>query len=254
MFRHVIFILFFLNGMSVFGQDSASVANDITVLYRKESSGGVTIHSNGLGVLFRHGVQKTVKKKRMFEAEFVSMRHPKQYKITNDAYPGDSKPFFYGKLNYVYIPRIGIGRQHVIFGKGDVSGVEVRLNYFTGVDLAFTKPYYVKVIEADPYNENFAVVVEKKYDPSDPNQQDPTSFLGPGSYFSGFGLMKFYPGLYGKLSFSFEHSTEHQKLAVLEAGMVFDIFYKPIPIMAYNQNEQYFFNFYISLLWGGKYN
>ena len=233
-------------------QDSASVANDITILYYKESSGGVTIHSNGLGGLFRHGTHVTIKKKRMFEAEIVSLRHPKQYKVTNEGVTGESRPFFFGKLNFVYIPRIGIGRQNVVFGKAQTSGVEVRFNYFAGADLGFTKPVYLKVLEDDPYNELYKIAVVKQYDPEDPRQQDPTDFLGPASYFNGFDKMKFYPGLYGKLSISFEYSTWHQKLAILEVGAVVDAFSRKVPIMAYIDNDQYYFNFYITLLWGAK--
>jgi len=250
--RLIFFLCVFLNASALFAQDSASVANDITILYRKESSGGVTIHSNGMGILFRHGTHKTVKNKRMFEVEFVSLRHPKQYKVTNDGVSGEARPFFFGKLNFAYIPRIGLGRQHVIFGKAETSGVEVRFNYFGGVDLGFTKPVYLKVLEDDPYNDIYKIAVVKRYDPNDPAQMDPSNFLGPASFFNGFGEMKFYPGLYGKLSVSFEYSTFHQKLAILETGVTFDAFSKRVPIMAYIKNDQYYFNFYVSLLWGAK--
>ncbi len=239
-----------LFSLASFAQDSAAVANDVTLLYRKETSGGITIHGNGLGIVFRHGKHITAKKKRMFEAEFVSMRHPKQYKVTNEYY-NDTKPFFYGKLNYVYIPRIGLGQQHVIFGKAERSGVEVRYNYYGGVDLGLTKPVYNDVIEVVG---DFPVAVTKQYDPNDPGQQDYYNFYGPGNYFKGFDKMKFYPGLYGKFSVSFEHSSLHQKLAIIEVGAVLDVFLKKIPIMARIENSQYYFNFYISLLWGGKKN
>jgi hypothetical protein len=250
----LVFIFILLNAGVVLAQDSAAVANDITVLYRKESSGGVTIHSNGLGVIFRHGTHVTIRKKRMFEAEFVSLRHPKQVKRTNDYLTGEARPFFYGKLNYVYIPRVGLGRQQVIFGKAQTSGVEVRANLFGGVDLGLTKPVYLKVLETDPYNEIYKIAVVKRYDPEDPGQRSPEDFLGPASWFNGFGEMKFYPGLYGKFSFSFEYSTMHQKVAILETGFVVDAFLKKVPIMAYIEPEQYYFNFYITLLWGAKKN
>src|SRR5436305_10554562 len=114
--RIILVCFLMVTANTLLAQDSASVANDITVLYRKERSGGVTVHSQGLGAIFRHGTHQMVKIKRMFEAEFVSMRHPKQYKTTNDYVTGEARPFFFGKLNFVYIPRIGIGRQQVIFG------------------------------------------------------------------------------------------------------------------------------------------
>jgi hypothetical protein len=249
--RLIFFLFILLNTVVGFAQDSASVANDITILYRKESSGGVTIHSNGLGIIFRHGTHATVKRKRMFEAEFVSLRHPKQYKITNEGVAGEARPFFFGKLNFVYIPRIGFGRQQVIFGKAQTSGVEVRFNFFGGADLGFTKPVYLKIIHQNA-NEIIGFWEVEKYDPENPLHQDPSNILGPASYFNGMDKMKFYPGAYAKMSVSFEYSTLHQKLAILETGVAFDAFVKGIPIMAYIDNDRYYFNFYISLLWGKK--
>jgi hypothetical protein len=251
--KALFFILFLLNAGGLFAQDSASVANDITVLYRKESSGGITVHSQGVGGIFRHGNHLTIKKKRMYEIELVSLRHPKQHKYTNEYVAGDARPFFFGKLNYVYIPRVGYGIQQVIFGKAQTSGVEVRFNYFGGIDLALTKPVYLKVIKQNP-NEPYGFTEVEQYDPTDPLQQSPDDFLGPASWFNGFDKMKFYPGLYGKLSFSFEYSTLHQKVAIIEAGIVGDGFLRPLPIMALIKADQYYFNFFISLLWGGKKN
>ena len=249
-------LLLLLSAGSLFAQDSAAVANDVTVLYRKEQSGGITVHGNGLGLLYRNARHATVWKKRVWEIEFVSMRHPKQYKVTNELTTADAKPFFYGKLNYVYLPRFGYGFQRVIFGKAERSGVEVRYNLFAGVDLAITKPVYNDILVDDPTidNQSYKIIVTKRYDPNDPEQQDISDFYGPGNYFSGFDQLKLYPGAYGKFSISFEYSTVHQKVAIIETGMVADGFLKEIPIMAYIKNNQYFFNFYVSLMWGGKKN
>lgn len=74
------------------------------------------LHSNGLGIAYRQGKHVTGFKKRMLEFDFVSMRHPKQYKQPNPYYP-DSRPFYYGKLNFVYFLRGGYGMQRVLFPK-----------------------------------------------------------------------------------------------------------------------------------------
>ena len=237
-------------------QDSASAANDVTVLYRKEASGGITIHSGGLGLLYRNARHRTVWKKKVWEIEFVSLRHPKQYKVTNELTSADAKPFFYGKLNFVYIPRAGYGFQHVLFGKAEKSGVEVRINYFGGINLGITKPVYNDVLIDDPQidDSNYKIVVTRRYDPEDPDQVDVSNFYGPGNYFQGFDQLQIYPGAYAKVSFSFEYSTIHQKVAIIETGFVGDYFMKEIPIMAYIKNYQYYFHFYVSLMWGGKKN
>src|SRR5262245_55805415 len=201
-----------LSWLSTEAQDSAAVANDVTVLYRKENSVGLTAHGAGFGLVYRNARHVSVWKKRVIEGEIVSMRHPKQTKVVNEQTSGDAKPFFYGKMNYVYVLRIGYGMQKVIFGKAEKSGVEVRYNMFIGPALGITKPDYNEVL-VDTEDPKIKTVATKKYDPNDPHQQNITDFYGPGSYFKGFDEMKLYPGAYGKFSFSFEYSTVHQKVA-----------------------------------------
>ena len=51
------------------------------VLLKKEMVGGIEAHTLGLGVNFRKGVNKTYFNTRVIEAEFVSMKHPKQVRV-----------------------------------------------------------------------------------------------------------------------------------------------------------------------------
>ena len=227
--------------------------SDVTILFRNEASGGVQVHGNGLGIGFRRGWHKTGYKKNMFEVDLVSMRHPKQYKQPNPYYP-DSRPFFFGKLNYVYLLRGGYGLQNVLFSKGERSGVEVRYNFYGGAVLGITKPVYLDVLVDDPFDtlSQFKIIETRKYDPNDPVQQSVENIYGPGPYFKGFGELRVYPGAYGKFSLSFEYSGIQQKITSLETGVVLDYFPKSIPIMAEIDPQPIFINFYIALFWGGK--
>lgn len=251
--RFSLLILAVISWVSSFAQDSAAVANDVTILYRKENTFGLVAHSGGFGMVYRNARHVSVWKKRVIEVEIVSMRHPKQTKVVNEQTSGDAKPFFFGKMNYVYVFRVGYGMQRVIFGKAEKSGVEVRYNLFIGPALGITKPVYNEVL-VDTEDPKIKTVATKKYDPNDPHQQNVSDFYGPGSYFKGFDEMKLYPGAYGKFSFSFEYSTVHQKVAIIETGITADGFFDTIPIMAYTKNNPYYVNLFVSLLWGGKKN
>jgi hypothetical protein len=251
------FLIFF--SFATCAQDSAKVAapvqlgddNDAIILYRHEASGGLTVHSNGWGVTFKSGKHVTGFRKRILDFEIISMSHPKEYRVTN-AYDG-AKSFIYGKLNSVFIVRGGWGYQNIIFGKAERSGVEVRYNYYGGVDLGLTKPVYLDILVSDPTNpgEPYVPIVTERYDPKDPNQTI-SNIYGGSSFFRGFGEMSLYPGVYGKFALSFEYAGWQQKIAALEVGAMADYFPKAIPIMAYNPNDNLYFNFYISILWGGK--
>jgi hypothetical protein len=251
--RFVSLTIFFLVSLTGFAQDSSNriVEGDVTILYRNEASGGLQMHSNGLGIQFRRGWHKTGYKKQMLDIEFVSLRDPKQKKLANP-YFADSKPYFYGKLNFAYVLRGGYGLQNVLFGKGERSGVEVRYNYFGGLSLGITKPVYLDIVIDNPLDSSTKIIDTRKYDPNDPVQQIQENIYGPGPYFSGMDQLSVYPGLYGKFSVSFEFSSVQQKITSLETGVVIDAYAKKIPIMANENNHQIFFNLYISISWGGK--
>ena len=253
------FRLFFLGCLYPFlgmAQDSTeqAVVSDHNILYRKEASGGVFIHSNGLGASFKSGRQITTNKKRVISIDFVSLKHPKEYKVTNPNLIENSKPFVFGKLNYVYILRGGWGYQNILFAKAERGGVEVRYNYYGGLSLGFAKPMYLDVIIDSASSDRFIVYDTKRYDPTSPEQQEVTDFVGRGPFFDGFSEIKIYPGVHVKTSLSFEYSGWQRKIAALEAGIAVDYFPDAIPIMAFNKNENFYFNFFISLMWGAKYN
>ncbi len=236
------------------GQDILSgEKEDVNILFRNEASAGIQLHSNGLGIGFRRGWHETGYKKKMLDFDFVSLRDPKQYKQPNPYYP-DSRPFFFGKLNYAYLLRSGYGRQQILFSKAERSGVEVRYNYYGGLVLGITKPVYLDVLVDDPYDSlaQYKIIETRRYDPNDPVQQSVENIYGPGPYFSGMSELGIHPGLYGKFSLSFEYSSIQQKITSLEAGITADYFPTAIPIMAENDPQSLFLNFYIALYWGGK--
>ena len=236
-----------------FGQDNSNriVEGDVTMMYKNEASGGLILHSSGLGVAFRRGWHKTGYKKQMLDIDFVSLRDPKQKKLANP-YFADSKPYYFGKLNFAYILRGGYGMQNVLFGKAERSGVEVRYNYFAGLSLGITKPVFLDIVIDNPMDSATKVIDTRRYDPNDPIQQVQENIYGPGPYFSGMDQLSIYPGVYGKFSLSFEYSGEQEKITSLEAGVVIDAYGSKIPIMANDNNHQIFFNLFVSLTWGGK--
>lgn len=247
--QRLLFFFLFLC-LKTFAQDSTRIANDdITILFRNEAEGGINIHSNGFGLTFKRGWHLTGYKKQMLDIDFVSLRDPKQYKLSN--YP-DSKSFFYGKLNFAYILRGGYGIQNIIFGKAERSGVEVRYNYYFGLSLGITKPVYLDILVENPFDPQTKLIDTRQYDPNDPDQQLKENIYGPGPYFNGLDHLSIYPGGYGKFALSFEYAGWQDKITAIETGVVIDAYARAIPIMATGNKNNFFFNFYISLIWGGK--
>ena len=70
--------------------------------------------------------------------------------------------------------------------------------------------------------------------------------MGKASFFKGFDEIKLYPGLYARSGFSFEYSKNDRVTHAIEVGASFHAFAKTIPIMASEDNKQFFPAIFVS--------
>ena len=220
--------------------------DDVMLLYRNEINFGAVIHSNGFGFNFRKGKHVTGYLKRVLEIEAVSLRHPKETRTQNPLFE-NSKGYFYGKQFSVIVLRTGYGFQRILYGKQDRRGVEIRMVTFVGASIALAKPVYLDILnEIDPQK---YIITTEKYDPT---KHFSDNIYGRAPYFKGFDEMKFFPGGYAKLGFTFEYANLDDDVKAIETGVAVDIYPKVIPIMATAKNNQVYVNLYINFLWGKK--
>jgi hypothetical protein len=218
---------------------------DINVLYRNESTFGIYVHSaGGIGIAYRRGQHVTGKRKRMFELEAQNFKHPKEVKSVN-SYFENSKGFSYGKLNSFLILRPGVGFQNSLYQKSDKKNVEIRYSYFVGAALAFAKPVYLEIIR-DPQEGS---VSTERYDPE---IHSIDIIYGKAPFFTGIDKTKIIPGGYAKLALSFEYADRYSSIKAVETGLVFDVYPKALPMMAFQKNQQVFASIFLKIIWGKK--
>lgn len=215
------------------------------LLYRNEFSYGLTLHTAGWGLDFRRGFHNTGVRKTVFESEIISMKNIKEIRTVNPYIDG-ARAYVYGKMNYLSVLRFGIGEQRTLFGKSELGTISIQLNYSGGVSLGFAMPVYLQVVN-DPPNQYSTSIV--KYNPE---VHSVDKIIGRGPLFRGIGDTKIYPGLYGKIGFSFDWNKSDDKISSLEAGIMVDAYIKPIPVMAFINNNQVYFNFYLTIMFGYK--
>ncbi|MEI6765845.1 MAG: hypothetical protein WCM76_09405 [Bacteroidota bacterium] len=244
----ILFVFLFVFGFCAVSWSQSPSNIDNKILYRKERSAFIEVHTGGWGLGYRTGKHITGYKKRMFEFEAIGMKHPKELKITS--YYENSRNFIYGKLNSVFILRGGYGRQRVLNGKPYWGGVEVRFLWFGGVSIALAKPVYLYIVKYIDENGNQDIVTERY----DPYNHAITDIYGRASFFKGFDKMSVYPGAYFKTGLSFEYGADDRLLKSLECGIAGDIYPKAVPIMAFNKNNNYFLSLYLSLHIGKRKN
>lgn len=217
------------------------------VLLRREMTGGILLHNQGVGVNFRIGKNVSFFKSRILELEFVSIKHPKQIRVINPYY-FNARSYVYGKLNHVYALRATYGIKKLLNRKPYWGGIELRYFISGGASLAIMKPVYLYF-----WDETYTLIREEKYDPGNPYHGSEYIY-GRAPYTRGLGELKVSPGVLAKAGLNFEFGKYNSKIRALEAGAVAEFFPISIPIMAQNNPQNFFLTFYIAFHFGKRYN
>ena len=219
------------------------------VLLEKQWSLGAMLHTNGWGLKFRRGHNITALKQFMWEVEFSTYKSAKEIRSINP-YFSDSRSYFYGKLNYVWFIRGGVGIQKILNRKPYWGGVQLSWLYYGGFSLGMTKPVYLYIIHFKSGYTDYEIK-EERYNP-DIHYLD--NIYGRGPFLSGYSQMGLHPGVYLKTGLDFEFGSKNRQIAALEIGGILDYSPIPIAIMAYNPKQTLFPTLYLSFMFGKRYN
>ncbi|MBK9290414.1 MAG: hypothetical protein IPM52_02095 [Bacteroidetes bacterium] len=224
---------------------------DNLIIYSNEKSGLVQAHSNGIGIGYRTGVNRSILTTRSWAFDFVSLQSPKQVKTINPYYT-NSRRYVYGKLNDVFVLRAGISEKYLLNRKPYWGGVEVRWLWETGASMAFEKPYYLFVIRLVPGpGGNLSYTIDTEKFNSDVSWDD---IYGKAPFTRGIDEIKLRPGAYGKLGFNFEFGNVRTATRAVEVGVAADVHPFGVSIMQGQANQRFFLNFYLSYAMGKRFN
>ncbi|MBK6347795.1 MAG: hypothetical protein IPN08_02870 [Bacteroidales bacterium] len=249
--KYFTLLLFILTGVSTSFAQTEEEYDSITdnLLFRKEMNGSVIIHSQGWGLEYRFGHNRTVFKKLMYEANLLEMKDAKEIRTINPFFT-NTKSYIYGKMNALYIVRLGINQQHMLNRKPYFGGVELRAFYAGGLSVGFAKPVYLEIVKMDMSLYQPIIVVERY----DPDKHFNDNIYGRAPFTKGFDKLKPYPGAYVKAGLSIDFGTLNQKPKIVEVGAVLDLYAKPIPVMAFKNPDQFFLTIYLSFGIGKRYD
>lgn len=222
-------------------------AGQAKLQYKYQSSIAPLLHSRGFGVEYRRGWHVTGTRQFIAEGGLWAMRHPKETKVQNQ-YFNNSRGYVYGKLNNVGVLRPGVGFQNTLFSKENKGAVEIRFSYLAGASFALAKPVYLVILTPTFVPFEYERTVERY----DPDKHFIDNIYGKAPFSRGVNETKIYPGGFGKLALSVEHSGEDDVIRSIETGMVLDLYPKAVPIMATEKNSPFFLTLYLSLHYGRK--
>ncbi|SKA40127.1 hypothetical protein SAMN04488128_105125 [Chitinophaga eiseniae] len=222
-------------------------------LFQRDFSVGARLNTDGWSGFVEMGYRKSRKVVNYFQFEFAEKKDPKETKRQGTGGSGFSfteRPFIYGKVNNFYQAKLGIGQRYLIGGKANKNGVEVDAIYYGGLTLGLLKPYYVNVKSQDGPER------EVKYDPNNPDNNflKEDKIIGAAGFGKGWSDLNFVPGLHARAGLRFDWAHFNEIVSALEVGVNAEVYSKKIQIMAEQKDKQFFFNAYVSLQFGKRWN
>ncbi len=232
------------------------------IIYRKETTGDLTLHNNGFLLGANFGDIRTYYRTNYYNISIGILSNPREHGQTKNVSIIDGvlpKKFKFGKQNFVFVLRAGKGVKKYISDKAKRKGVSIGYNIEFGPSLAVLKPTYLNFVEQTIVNGELQNnLVTKKYTPE--NKALFTNYdliYGGASFSKGFGELGFIPGAQAKMGLFFSVGAFDEYVKAAEIGIMVDAFIKKVPIMVeINQykNSPIFMNLYVNLHFGKRSN
>ncbi len=224
------------------------------VIFNKELSGHLALHTNGFTLGATYGLLKTYYKTTIFQFEFSELKHPKEYVDRIDFVSGgrnvSPRSFTYGKQNSFYGLSASYGEKYYLTEKARKRGVAVGITYAVGPTLGIVKPYYLELYVPG--------TIPPQLEPTRYSAENESLFLARGAIAGGAGFVygldevSFIPGGHIKAGLHLDWGAFDQTVKALEVGFSADIYAQDVPIMIIEDNTNMFFNFYISVNLGKR--
>lgn len=241
---------FVLSAQSIDIQDETDKPLEEKIVYSNQNSFHIDIHSQGFGLGFKIGKIKTIDKTVNWEIEAVSLHSQKEIKSINvsEYY---TRPFVYGKLNYVYVLRFGYGQENRIFGKPYWGGIETRWTYEVGASLALMKPYYYYVAVFQSVGDTYKEILDEQ---TFENHDQWLSILGRSAFTKGLNETKLSPGAHASVGLTFEFGKNRTRVQAINVKMVAEGYPMGVPIMDGQRNKWFYLTLHLSYSWGSRFN
>jgi hypothetical protein len=214
------------------------------VVFQKHSIFGIKIASDGYGLSYEIGKYKTPRLTTLLQFELNEKKHNKEYKLNSsiDLF-GNVNQVIVGKLNNFYQLKGGYGHQYRVGGKTNKNGVAVTVIGAGGVAIGFLKPYYVDVQNQQGQRDRktYPEIIDSGY-----------AEVGATGFTVGWGEVKVKPGLHAKTALRFDYGRFNELVTAIEAGVNADYYFGSVPQMAYVKEKNFFFNAYVTILFGRR--
>ncbi len=231
------------------------------VLYDKEFSVDMKLHTNGFALGVNIGELRSFYLTRFVHISIGEIKHAKEFRQNDGqiSLTQVSRSFIYGKQNNLYTLRAGVGEKRYFSEKAARKGVAVGWSYEAGGTLGLLKPYYLQLLNSlEPGSLEFIIRSEKYSDETAERFLNIDRIQGASGFAAGLGEISVLPGFHGKLSMHFDWGAFDEFVKAMEAGVMVDVFFKKVPIMVESdlvgdtENRPLFINLFLNLQLGKR--
>lgn len=240
MYRFLL-VLFLLSGSSLNAQQNLKQSEySLTplkgIVYYKEVAAEIEIQTNGLNIGFNKGSIAKYNLTKFYHFDIGYMVDPKERAKSQylQSFDGISN-YTFGKQNYFFVIRGGLGRKYFLSEKAHKRGVALGYSFEGGVNLGLLKPYYL-VLE---YNNE----LERTFRSEPYSAENADLFLNPdkirdkGKFFEGWDELTIAPGFHFNAAMHFSLGAYTQFVKAMELGIHIDTYLRKIPIMVETENH-----------------
>lgn len=233
------------------------------IVYNKEFTVDVKLHTNGFALGVNIGQLKSFYRTRFFNFEIGEIKHPKEFRQSFDFQtPVTSKvsrAFVFGKQNNFLVLRGGIGEKRYLSEKDKRRGLAVGISYEAGPSLGLLKPYYLELVRIlEPGSEDYEIRSEKFSEENQDLFLGINSIYGSSGFTKGLSELSIMPGAHAKFAVHFDWGAFDEFVKAVEAGIMIDVYAKKVPIMVESElvsdseNRPLFINLYLNLQLGKR--
>jgi hypothetical protein len=217
--------------------------------FKKYNVFGVQFASDGYGMFFEKGYNKTPKKTTWYRAELVERKHPKEKKTSLlNLSNGQVSSLIYGKTYNFFQFKLGTGIHQLIGGKANKNGIAVSALYGGGISLGLLKPYLVSVFDTTNKLNRvpFATFFEN------PRRYQSQNIPIAAGITRGWNQLKVSPGLHAKGAVRFDNSRFNESIMGVEAGLNIEYYFAKVRQMVLVESKNLFFNAYVAFAIGKR--
>jgi hypothetical protein len=252
-------VVFVITTIQVFAQETLSQSEyELTplkgIVYNREIAAELEVQTNGANIGFNTGKIVKYNQIRYYHLDIGYQLDPKERAQSNYIYGFDGvSNYTYGKQNYFFVLRGGLGRKYYLSEKAIKRGVALGYSFEGGVNLGILKPYYLVLEYQDELEQIFRT---ESY-----NEENAEVFLNTvkirdkGSFFKGWNELGLAPGLHANAAVHFSLGAYEKYVKAMEAGIHIDTYIGKVPIMVETENQRnrfLFINLFINFQLGKR--